>query len=492
MSEIVPGSIRQSARNEIPQPWRRDVRLLGDILGQVLVESEGQDLLDDVERLRRTVIAARESDQHDLAVEAMVASWSLDRAEQVARAFTCYFHLANLAEERHRARVLRQRNHGEQMVPESLAATVASFQAEGDEPRLYELLAELQVHPVFTAHPTEARRRAVVEAIGRVGSDLDNMDDARASSLEVAEAHRRLLEDVDTLWRTAQLRSVQVQPLDEVRTAMAVFDQTLFSLVPSVYRALDMALNPAGSGRDAPKAVPFLRLGSWIGGDRDGNAHVTAEITEAAMAIQSEHVLHGLEAVATRIARAISADEATTPASPAVVELLALADRRDPVRMGVINARAPGEPHRRLLFHIADRIRATREEQGAGAYGSAAELAGDLDAIQTSLLAAGADRLAHGELQHLIWQVATFGFHLAELEIRQHSSIHETALAELRSGTPPSPATEEVLATIRAVARIQRRYGVDACRRYVISFTRSAADVAAVYELATMTGQEAP
>ena len=482
-------STRASARAQMPEPLRRDVRLLGEVLGEVLSEWGGPELLADVERLRRTVIAAREDDARQAEAERLVAGWPLERAEQVARAFACYFHLANLAEEHQRARALRERDRGQAALADSLAATVAQLRADAGDGGLRRLLAELEVHPVFTAHPTEARRRAVVTAIRRVGDQLDRFDDPRVSDGERRDARRRLLEEVDLLWRTAQLRSTQVQPQDEVRAVMAVFDESLFRVVPEVYRALDSALQPEAAGRRPPLAPAFLRMGTWVGGDRDGNPFITAAVTRQAMDIQADHVLRGLEAAGRRIGRALTADAATTPPSRSLRKALAQARAADPERMDAIVARSPNEPHRQLLLHVTDRIRATRTGPAALAYEAPAQLLADLRAVQRSLAAGGAARQAYGELQQLIWQVETFGFHLAELEVRQHSLVHERALAEVRAGGSLSAETAEVLATLRTMAEIQRRFGPGACRRYVVSFARGPADIAAVYALAEACGR---
>ena len=420
-------SSRHHARQEVPAPLRREVRLLGDLLGRVLAESGAAGLLENVEELRRTVIAARDPGADDSAAEALVSSWSVERAEQVAGAFTCYFQLVNLAEERHRARALRQRDREGSHSEESLAAAVEEVRSAQGEARLRALLDDLKVQPVLTAHPTEARRRAVVSALTRVGAQLDRLEGAEGAELESGEATRRLLEEIETLWRTRQLRSTQVHPLDEVRTVMAIFDDSLFRVVPEVYRALDRALSPEDSGQRPALAPAFLRFGSWVGGDRDGNPSVTAEVTLAAMEIQAEHVLLGYEAAATRIGRALTADGSGTPPSPELLALLAGVRRDDPAVIGEIEARGPAEPHRQALLAIAERVRATRLG-GPGGYGGPARLLGDLRAVQSSLAAAGARRLAYGELQHLTWQVETFGFHLAELEVRQHSLVLERAV----------------------------------------------------------------
>ncbi len=467
--------------------------MLGEILGQVVAEYGGAALLRDVERLRRVVIRARDDAVFEHRAETLVASWSLTRATAVARAFACYFHLANLAEEHHRARVLRERDQGPKPLPESLAATVAQLRSRHGARRVSQMVADLEVHPVFTAHPTEARRRAVVSAIRRAGEQLDRLDDPGRSEGERTDARRRLVEEVDILWRTGQLRTTQVQPLDEVRSVMAVFDETLFLAVPEIYRALDLALSPGDSGRRPPLAPAFLKFGSWVGGDRDGNPNITAAVTAATLPIQAEHVLIALENATNRVGRSLTADKATTPPSRRLLRRLARFRAVDPKRFAELEKRSPSEPHRQFLIHVADRIRGTRMKDARRRFGRAAGLLDDLRTVQASLAAAGAPRLAYGELQHLIWQAETFGFHLAELEVRQHSLIHARALEEVRAGGRLSATTKEVLDTMGAIATMQAEFGLAACRRYVVSFTRGVDDIAAVYELAGhATGGVAP
>jgi phosphoenolpyruvate carboxylase len=519
---------------------RRDVRLLGDILGEVIRDSDpktGPGLLADVEQLRRAVIEARHSerDAWEEAADAwdpatadavladrggdeiakLVASWDVDQAEQVARAFAVYFHLANLAEEHQRIRNLRERDSGQEPVRESLAAAVAEISREGSADlaagggsaglaaggggpgHLGELLASLRVHLVLTAHPTEARRRAVVAALRRISVLLDVLDDPRAAAADHAEARRELREQIDLLWRTSQLRVKAMDPIDEVRTVMTAFDETLFRIVPVVYRELDRAAattaEAAGESGRVPSPVPaFLRFGSWVGADRDGNPFVTAQVTRETAAIQADHILRALETVTTRIGRALTLHAETTPPSPGLRRALAGAHAAHPELLAEIEARSPQEPYRTYLLYAAHRLAATRTRHADLAYRGPWDFLADLRAVQESLAAAGAAKQAFGELQHLIWQVQTFGFHLAGLEVRQHSEVHARALAELRAAGPPgaelagswSEETEEVLATFRAVAWVQDRFGVDACHRYVVSFTRSAGDIAAVYELA--------
>jgi len=486
--ETTDRTARDTARQEMPRALREEVRLVGDALGQVIAEHGGAPLLADVEALRRTVIRARAEDRtrggYAEAADVLVASWSLDRAEQVARAFTCYFHLVNLAEERYRARALREADYGAAGPAEALTSALATVRAELGDEGLDELLTTLRVHPVFTAHPTEARRRAVTSALRRVGEQLERLADPRASGTPQAEIRRRLLEEVDGLWRTAQLRTQELQPLDEVRTLMGVFDETLFRLAPAVYRELSAGLDPDDTGAGLPSAPAFLRFGSWVGGDRDGNPQITARVTRETLLIQSEHILRGLEAAATRIGTGLTADAETTPPDRHFLSRLRAAREIAGERASSIEARSPGEPYRQFLLIVAGRIEATRRADLSLAYARPDELLDDLRCLQDALAAAGAPRQAYGELHELVWQVQTFGFHLTDLEIRQHSGVHRSALAELAAGTTCSPETDEVVATLRTIALLQQRFGAHVCHRYVVSFTNSAADISAVYELA--------
>lgn len=484
----------------MPEPMRRDVRMLGAMLGDVLRESGGQELLDDVERLRRAVIAARTGERPGAGspapdpagdeIAAMVGGWPLARAELVARAFTIYFHLTNLAEERQRVRTLRAAAAGKGPRRESLAAAVAELTAAQGPEWLADRVAGLRVHPVLTAHPTEARRRAVVTALRRIAGLLDALERQRGTAGQ-AETERRLREEIDLLWLTSPLRDNAMAPIDEVRSVMAVFDETLFTLAPALYRALEAACREA-SGEAAAAVPAFLRFGSWVGADRDGNPFVTAQVTRETAMIQAEHALRALENATTRVGRALTVHADAAPPGQRLTLALEAAQLAHPDLLTDLQARSPREPYRAYLLYAAERLRATRLRHADLAYPGCGEFLADLRLVQESLAEAGAGRQAAGELQHLIWQAETFGFHVAGLEVRQHSAVHARARQEIAAGGPLSAQTEEVLATFRAVAWIQERFGPGACQRYVVSFTRSAEDIAAVHELATRAVRTGP
>ncbi|MFD5215576.1 phosphoenolpyruvate carboxylase [Microbacterium sp. NPDC058345] len=495
-TEAIRVITRFEASHGIPEAMRADVRMLGGLLGQVLRESGTPGLFDDVERLRIATIQAAEteSDEAFERATAIAESFTLERADEVARAFTCYFHLVNLAEEHQRVRVLRERagQPGREDAADTVATAFAQLRREVGDDEARRRLAELRFHPVFTAHPTEARRRAVSSSIRRLSELLTQHDAASPGGAEERRAVRRMLEEVDTLWRTAPLRAQKPSPTDEVRTVMSVFDETLFTTVPHVYRRIDDALRGEASGHDAPVVPAFVRVGSWVGGDRDGNPFVTASVTREAAEIAADHVLRGIERATERIGRTLTLDAADTPPSADVTAIWRRFETAQPDLAAEIAKRSPDEPHRRAMLSLGHRVHATRTGGGDG-YGAPQELLDDLRALQRSLIDAGARRHAFGGVQHLIWQVETYGFHLTELEVRQHSKVHAQALAELESGAALSEQTEEVLEVFRAIADIQKRHGLRAAGRYVVSFTQSAADLAAVHRLAGHAlGADAP
>jgi phosphoenolpyruvate carboxylase len=521
-------------------PLAREIKLLGALLGQVLTEQSGEELLLLVERVRRATIEIRRSGRdtgeggghaqlvfHQAALADELDRLELPAAEGLIRAFALYFQLANLAEEKQRVRRLRRsgRVAPRGALDDSIAAAVEQLRASGmPAADARSLFRELSVGLVLTAHPTEARRRTLLVALRRCYRLLDGLDDPRLTPTEDAELRRRLREEISLLWHTATVRGQAPTPLDEVRSAMVFFDESLFVVTPRVYRALDRALD---AGRDAPRdaaardsgqtgtrparAHAFLHWGSWIGGDRDGNPNVTAETTAQTLRIQADHVLRGYERVASRLMQTVAA------AGPQVLDAALAARLEDDVRQlpdtaaWALRERFPGEPYRQRFAFIAERLRRTRlrlveSETGprvAGAYASPTDVIAELDELGAALVGDRLARVAYGELQDLRWQVETFGFHAMSLEVRQHSAVHAEALRVLRAAgaadrdsldqeAVPGVPVSEVARTFRQIAELQRRFGEAAINRYVISFTRSHEDVLDVVELAELAQASRP
>lgn len=484
---------RTAATHEVPDAMRGDVGLLGELLGKILTEYGSEGLLDDVEKLRSLTITAVESESEATLAEAetFVENLTAERAKEVARAFTCYFLLANLAEEQHRIRTLRTRDGEtpleEQSPTDSVAAAFAHLAEEVGEEEAESRLRELRFHPVLTAHPTEARRNAITASVRRIGQLLDERDDPRLGAAATARNTREITEEIDNMWRTAQLRVSNPSPLDEVRTALGVFDNSFSHVFTDAYRRMDDWLQGDDAGAAPPKAPAFIRLGSWIAGDRDGNPNVTASITRQAVAQTADRVLADLERRTRRVGLSLTLDERYTPASEELTGLWNRLKQLSEELSAQAAEHSPKEPHRQVLLALAGRVEATRTRDADLAYSVPEELVADLKIVQESLVAAGAPRAAYGDLQELIWQVETFGFHLAELEVRQHSAVHSQTLTWLEAPESVEKMAvdgEEVLETFRAIASLQNRYGVNAARRYIVSFTQSAQNLADVYTLA--------
>jgi phosphoenolpyruvate carboxylase len=450
----------------------REVKLLGALLGHVIAEQGGPGLLELVERCRIRSIAFHESGDAEAGRQLAAELDTLDvaQAEALAGAFTLYFQLVNLAEEREAVRRLRRRgDSGSAPAEDTAEAAVHWLRDRGwTDDRTAGLISRMLITPVLTAHPTEARRRTMLTALRRCYNLVEQLDDPRLESADAADIRRRLREEITILWRSSVIRRTAPSPLDEVRTALTFFDETLFRVVPRVYRAFDTA---SAGGRADPAAdvdvdlaadeagvrparVPaFLRWGSWIGGDRDGNPNVTAELTRQVPRVHADHVLRGYEAVARRLLSTIAVQIPREEIQPTLETRLARDAEELPEAMRDLARRYPDEPYRRRFGAIAERLRRTRayltEEGGpiGGRYDSPDRLTAEIDEMQRCLIADCLSRVAHGDVQDFRWQVETFGFHLASLEVRQHSEVHEAALAAF--GAPSAPSAPSAPGSVR-------------------------------------------
>lgn len=483
-------------------PLASEIERLWRLLGDIVDEQAGPDRRRLVERVRRLTDLARRGDQQAASrLRVDLAAMGPDEAEIVIRAFLIHFRLANLAEERHRIRVLERRGRGAPShgPDDSLAGIVRGLRASGrfpsDGTSVAEAVGRLRIHLVLTAHPTEARRRTALLALSRAARILAARDDPRLPRTEARQLDDRLREELVILWRMAEGRQGPPTPLDEVRTALAFFDSTLYSLVPAVGRSLRAAVTCP----DGPPAIPaILRWGSWIGGDRDGHTGVTAAVTEDAARIAADHVLRGHEAVATRLMQTVAVQVPTGDLDATLRSRLLDDAEAFPDLDTTLRRRFPDEPYRRRFGAIAERLRRTRHhltrERGptSGRYDRAEQLVDEIAEIGRSLTAAGLERIADGSVGDFRWQVETFGFHLSEIEVRQHAAVHRAAAgalvgdgdADLTAEAAPGVLVGEVLETFRAVDRIRTRFGERAAGRIVVSFTEGPEDVLDVLDLA--------
>ena len=422
----------------------------------------------------------------------LIDALPLDQAQVVVRAFGAFFHLANLSEESYRVETLREQERIVSMdAPvDSSNELVVAYNRLLDEvgpERAAELLGRLEFHPVFTAHPTEARRKAVEGKIRRIAALLD--EHSRLGGSALVENERRMLQEIDALVRTSPTALEKPTPLQEADTIIDIFDNTLFEVVPQVYRRFDDWVLGERAGSVPPVCPAFFRPGSWIGSDRDGNPNVTAKVSRRVAAKYFEHMVSTLAEECRRVGRSLTLEASHTPPSEELMNLWGHQVEMSETITARVAAELSFEPHRAVMLVMAVRLEGTAARNADIRYASAEELLDDLRTVQDSLARAGAVRAAYGPVQTLIWQVETFGFHLVEMEFRQHSVVHERALADIRARGVRgaiNPETREVLDTFRAIGSIQKRYGQKMARRYIVSFTKRAGHVADVYELARL------
>ncbi|MFP4233467.1 MAG: phosphoenolpyruvate carboxylase [Nitriliruptoraceae bacterium] len=513
----------------------RQVRLLGDLLGNAIAEVEGRQGLELVERVRGLAIASRGGDEEATAqLASLLQRIPVADASIIVSAFAAWFHLVNLAEDQALVRQLitDRQTASEQGsdLPETIASALAWLAEQGmSAEQLAAELRHVEVRPVLTAHPTEAKRRTVLTKLGRISVTLRRLDQERLSPQATAELARALQEEITSLWLTDETRTRAPSVLDEVRNGLYWLDAVLFDLTPRLYRELDGALKASFPKLDL--TVPrFLRFGSWIGGDRDGNPNVTPEVTERTL---REHQVTAIRLLRRSIDRmhahlSVPASRGTSPALAARFEELA---QLLPEAADDLAERYDAQPHRQFLA-LTYRVLQVTEDRAARpwradhrldprAYPDAAAFVADLQLMRDSLHTVGAGRIADGRVRDLQVQAEVFGFHLATLDIREHAGTHRAALRtvlarygvcadlealteadrlsllahELQVGRPLTPhvldldpRTDRTLEVFRTIRRAHDRLGPDAIDTYIISMTQRPSDVLGVLLLAADAG----
>ena len=423
---------------------------------------------------------------------ALIDALPVDQAQVIVRAFTAFFHLANLSEENYRVAQLRERERNvstEDAVDPANALTVAFHQLneEVGGAKATELLSRLEFHPVFTAHPTAARRKAVEGKIRRIAHLLEERP--RLGGSDLVENERHMLQEIDALIRTKPIAPKKPTPVEEADTIIDIFDNTLFDVVPLVYRRFDDWVLGERAGTVPPVCPAFFHPGSWIGSDRDGNPNVTAKVSRQVAAKFATHMISKLADKCRRVGRNLTVESTYTKPSAELLNLWSHQVEMSEVLTEQAKLISQSEPHRAVMLVMASRLDATVGRNADTMYNSCDEFLDDLRVVQRSLAEAGAVRAAYGPVQTLIWQAESFGFHMVEMEFRQHSVVHARALEDIREHGihgELQPMTREVLDTFRAIGSIQKRFGEKMAHRYIISFTKSAQHVADVYELAQL------
>jgi len=487
---------------------RSDVRRLGDLLGQSLVRQEGQHLLDLVESVRKSV---REGG----GVE-VLEKLSVDDATQLVRALSTYFHLANVAEQVHRSRVLAETriqggswiSRAIDKIDDAMKNPVAGHEISHAD--LVKWINNLNIRPVFTAHPTEAARRSILIKLGEIASLLDTP--------KSVVQDERLAELVDLLWQTDELRLTRPEPLDEATNALYYFDDLAANTVPEVLN--DFARELKRLNIDLPVTARPLTFGTWIGGDRDGNPNITPQITEDAVVMQVGHAIRSTIAAMNHLRKMLSVSTRIAGATPELsasveADIANLPDFE--TRFLRLNAQ---EPYRLKATAIVHRLALTRDRHAARGphvpgrdYTNTAELLADLTLMRDSLFAHRGELLATGLLERTIRTVAAFGLTDATLDIREHSDAHHHALKQMISGgyielshadkfpiltaqlaasskldsSKLDAAGVKTLNTFVAIADLIDRFGPEVIETYIVSMTKGADDLIA----ATVLGKQA-
>ena len=413
------------------QPLVDDIRLLGRILGDVIREQEGKAMFELIELVRQLSVAFRRhaDESADKTLKKLLKGLSGQQTVSVIRAFTYFSHLANLAEDRHHIRRRAIHERAGDVQPGSLDMALQRLQKAGIQPSaIVETLAGAHISPVLTAHPTEVQRKSILDAerdIARLLAEREHL-----LPRELADNELQLRARVTQLWQTRLLRYTKLTVADEIENALSYYQSTFLEQIPRLYRDLEEGLGEAAHAG----VPPFLRMGQWIGGDRDGNPNVTAQTLDLALRSQADMVLRHHLTQIHLLGAELSVSAILTQVSPA---MQALAER-SPDR----NAHRQDEPYRRALTGMYARLAATLRELTGGEaarhavapqdpYTGPDELLADLRTIEASLLAHHGAHLVRGRLRPMIRAVEVFGFHLATVDLRQSSDKHEEVVAEL-------------------------------------------------------------
>ncbi|MCC6944274.1 MAG: phosphoenolpyruvate carboxylase [Thermomicrobiales bacterium] len=493
-----------------------DIYLLGDLLGDVIRSQAGERAFALEEEVRSLAKNHRqEDDTAGEALEQMVAGLSIDDASLLIRAFTSYFNLINLSEDNERIRRIRRRELSTypQARRGSIREAIRMLRDAGlTAADIQTLFDRAEVRLVMTAHPTEARRRTVLEKQARIFRVLRDLDE-RATRPDAAERVReRLAATIAELWSSNDVRSFRLTVLDELQAILIHFRTTIFDVLPEIYRDIEEAVAEYYP-QEKIRVPPFLTFGSWVGGDRDGNPFVTPDVTRQTLTLMRESCLSAIDGVLGQVAGRLSVSETVVGISPVLDPLLTSYRERYQDVAADLDARNPDEPYRQLLTLMRERLRETRIGSPDG-YGGPGELLGELRTIETALIDQGEPLILGGDIHDLIRLVEVFGFHFARLDLRDHALRHAKAIDEIfdavgvvsgyadlteelkrtllvreignpRPLTPHdishfSESTQDVIGTFRVARELMNSGHRDALQTYVISGAEQPSDVLAV------------
>jgi phosphoenolpyruvate carboxylase len=511
----------------------QDIHLLGDILGRVIRRQAGVEIFELEERIRALCKARRLDGDPEIDERLMVvvSGMSIEEEELVARAFATYFDLINLAEEHHRVRVLRRRERASHPNPmsESIAAAISVLRQLGlDDYEMEKLLDNLRIELVFTAHPTQAKRRTVLSKLRRITKALNELEIRNLVPSERMELEAQILSEVTALWTTSRSRTAKPTVTDEARTGLYYFDVTLWEVIPQLYKAAAESLVRYFPNLSLPKR--FLTFGSWVGGDRDGNPNVTADVTAETLRLHRGLALEKHRKQARVLDRSLSVSDELVYFDPATKDALDAFEERSE-HVAYLYDRYPHEPYRLWSSVLgADLAEASSGDMVSRLMGlanpplrirSRADLLTPLEMMDQMLAAQGLSDIAATDLEDALRQAEVFGLHAASLDLRQHSEYNTAVLNELferlgmvenyaslddaqklivliemlQNPVPDlndlsdlSDETAETLALFQIIKRATDFYGLELFGPYIVSMTHSVTDILAPLLLAYWHG----
>jgi len=488
---------------------RQDIRFLMDMLAQVIREQEGEELVLKIEQVRALAREIR-LNHNPLVVESqkkLIASLSLTEAYQVARAFTIYFQLVNIAEEVQRIRRLRDYDRSDEVLQDmSLRKVFKELMDQGIKPKqIAEFLSQAEIEPVLTAHPTEAKRRSVLDHLFFLSSQLIQINRPDLTYTERDELTKRMKETLEILWQTSEVRSRKVEVLDEVDQTMYYFDRTIIALVANIHDKIYRAFFRLGV--ELPRDIkPFLRFGSWVGSDRDGNPHVTAGVTRTTALRQRQLIIKFYLWCVEDFIRKFSQSDQYIDVSKKLLDSVEEDKKLLPDMARDLERYETHEVYRKKFSFIHRRLTLVLIE-GDGAYNAPAEFVADLRVIQDSLLKNKGRQTAHGDLERLIIQAQTFGFHLARLDFRDHSGKIRAAINEIfrneptqeemikamgarmprKSALHTAPA-KDIVEQLQVFHDLKADFDPNIVDSYIVSMTERPLDILSLFYLARQEG----
>ncbi|OOZ41810.1 phosphoenolpyruvate carboxylase [Solemya pervernicosa gill symbiont] len=532
--------LQQAAKTYYDKPLRSRVKLFGNLLGNVLSSQTGGNVLAAVETLRKGYLKLHKEENPQLRsrLNHLIKDLDPETLTHVVRAFNTYFSLVNIAEEAYQHKRRRQQvRSGGTLWTGSFKRTLEEFtELDYSAEELQALFNRTAYIPVFTAHPTQSKRRTVLEALRRIFVTAEQLNDTRIGKEERAEITQAVQNEIQTLWKTDEVRVHRPQVTDEVRNGLFYFRESLFKAVPQTYRYLEKAVTKVYGDDSAIKVPSMIQFGSWIGGDRDGNPNVTPEVTKTALRLQAREVLREYLRQINNISRLLTQSSSLCKPTSAFSNSLASDEEQLPHVFADSPNQFSHEPYRRKLYFMRHRIECglngVRQkiddneldsdsivEGPCFAYNDEHEFLQDLYLIRDSLCSHGDGAIADGKLKDLIRLVESFGFYLVHLDLRQESTRHSDAVTDILnnmgsdyasmdeserlqrlSALLDDPAekafdrsalsddTRQTLEVFEVMVKMREEISPDAFGTYVISMTHAASHVMEVMFLAHLAG----